>query len=447
MKIFAALLVGAALSAAFFMGYNHFSSEEKEQLHVVEKATEKTIGQSRTDLSHDKKDLYDDNVSVVAKWNALALEIIAGTQLNPPEASRFLAILHIAMFEAVNSVDKEYEPYHAYIETTERVEYDKELIISSAAQVVIDHFYPRFEILTQKEMLSVGPEHGVSQRVGRASARQTVALRSFDGATGQAEYDIRDVIGSWKATPPYFESPLLPHWGSVETFVDKSSEYYALAPHEINSKAYAKEFDEVKKMGGLHSDTRTEDQSEIAKFWADGKGTYTPPGHWNIIMHEATQNDSALSLEEEARCFALLNIAMADAGIQTWKAKFDYEYWRPIDAIRMAAEDGNEETEASVEWFNYIETPNFPEYPSGHSAFSGAGAVVLTEILGQRSFETYSLGLLGVTRKYDSFQKAADEAGMSRIYGGIHFQKANIEGLRVGEEIGRYVATRVMTKK
>jgi hypothetical protein len=165
-------------------------------------------------------------------------------------------------------------------------------------------------------------------------------------------------------------------------------------------------------------------------------------------MQQVTTSDESISLEEEAHCYALLNIAMADAGIQTWKAKFDYEYWRPIDAITMAAQDGNADTQQDEKWFNYIETPNFPEYPSGHSTFSGAGAAVLTEILGpERSFETYSLGLPDVTRSFDSFTQAAQEAGMSRIYGGIHFQKANAEGLRIGKEIGTHIATNIMQKK
>jgi hypothetical protein len=448
MRFFAVLLLGVFISGMGFMGYSYLLAEEKVEYKEVEKIVEKIVDSPRVDLAHDKKDLYDESASVVGKWNALALEIIAGTQLNPPEASYFLAILHIAMFEAVNSVDKFYEPYYAHITVEEGVTYNKEVVVASAAQAVVDHFYPNFQILTEQEVTKIGVEDSAAQALGRTSAEQVIALREGDGADGQASYGIREEIGFWQATPPYYESPLLPHWGSVKTFVEKSAEYYPTPPHGVDTEGYAKEYEEVKKMGGLSSTERTEDQSEIAKFWADGKGTYTPPGHWNVIMHQIESENRMLSLEEEARCFALLNIAMADAGIQTWKAKFAYEYWRPVDAIHMADKDGNDATNSSTEWFNYIATPNFPEYPSGHSAFSGAGATVLDEILGERdSFETYSLGLPGVTRKFSSFQQAADEAGMSRIYGGIHFQKANTEGLRVGGEIGKYVATNLMKKR
>jgi len=446
MKSIKPFLVVGILFVIGLLGYNYLASDKvvernEKSMSIVEREVE----MPRLDLKHDKKDLYNEDMSIVGKWNAIALEMIAGTRLNPPEASRFLGILHIAIFEAVNSIEKKYEPYDTYLFVEDEVLYNEDVVIASAAKSVIDHFYPNFALLTAEEIAKMNAEDQNAQALGMASAAQIIARRSNDGSFGSAQYDIKDEAGMWQATPPYFESPLLPHWGSVETFIEKSSEFYVTPPSPITSKTYAKEFNEVKEIGEAHSNTRTEDQSEIAKFWADGKGTYTPPGHWNVIMHQVMNENQSLSLIEEARCFAILNIAMADAGIQTWKAKFDYEYWRPIDGIRKASRDNNVETQPSEKWFNYIETPNFPEYPSGHSAFSGAGSSVLADILGDdQSFETYSLGLPNVYRTFDSFEQAADEAGMSRIYGGIHFQKANTEGLRVGRKIGEYVVKNVM---
>lgn len=402
----------------------------------------------RTDLSPDKMAIPYEGARVIEKWNRIALEVIAGTRTNPPEASRFLAMMHIAMFEAVNSIEQNYEPYDAYLPVESTETYNKQTVLASAAKALLDYSYPQFSALTDAEIAQEDTSSEASLALGIAGAESIIALRTKDGSEGNADYEIRDEIGAWKATPPYYESPLLPHWGSVSTFVTASEGIYPEPPTETTSPEYAEEFSEVFSYGGVDSEIRTDDQSEIAKFWADGKGTYTPPGHWNVIAGKVMRENRLLSIEEEARCFALLNIAMADAGIQTWKAKFDFQYWRPIDAIRRAQEDDNTLTAHSEEWFNYIETPNFPEYPSGHSTFSGAGSQILEELLGENvAFTSHSLGLPGVERSFNSFDEAAEEAGMSRIYGGIHFQKANTEGLRVGREIGSYVATNLLNKK
>ncbi len=412
------------------------ASAEAGQAVVEEKIVYVPVEPERTDLDADKNEMYESDAQLVEKWNQIALEIIAGTQLNPPEASRFLAIMHIAMFEAVNSIDRNYEPYTSYLETEETKVYDKPAVVAFAAKEVIDDFHPSFKMLTEHEVKDYAEGYEDSRELAVESAQQILTARASDGAKGKRDYAIVDEVGKWHATPPYYQSPLLPHWGDVELFSETSEAHYPDQPDALESETYVRDYEEVKKLGGVNSETRTEDQSEIAKFWADGKGTYTPPGHWNLISQHTISEDPAQTIEEEARCYALLNIAMADAGIKTWKAKFDYEYWRPIDAITKADADSNELTVEDEGWFNFIETPNFPEYPSGHSTFSGAGATILAAMVGDdTAFETHSLGLPGVTRSFDSFSEAANEAGMSRIYGGIHFQKANTEGLALGRKI------------
>ncbi|MCI0539608.1 MAG: vanadium-dependent haloperoxidase, partial [Verrucomicrobiales bacterium] len=169
-------------------------------------------------------------------------------------------------------------------------------------------------------------------------------------------------------------------------------------------------------------------------------GTETPPGHWNRVAQQLAER-KGLSLLESARLFALLNLALADAGIVAWDAKYAYDWWRPITAIRAADVDDNPATELDPTWTPLISTPPFPEHVSGHSTFSAAAAVVLAAFHGsdQFAFTVPSDGLFGLARSFNRFSEAADEAGRSRIYGGIHFQAANIEGQKAGRQVGEYV--------
>ena len=201
------------------------------------------------------------------------------------------------------------------------------------------------------------------------------------------------------------------------------------------------------RLGGFQSDLRTSEQTKIALFWADGGGTATPPGHWNSIALDVTLKKGT-SLLETARTYALLNIAMADAGIASWDAKYHYDMWRPIDAIRQADQDGNPATSGVASWIPLLKTPPFPTYTSGHSTFSGAASAVLTSLFGDNvAFDSQSDGHLAaeqrpldpsqiVTRHFTSFNQAAEEAGLSRIYGGIHFNFDNTAGLELGRKVG-----------
>ena len=192
-------------------------------------------------------------------------------------------------------------------------------------------------------------------------------------------------------------------------------------------------------LGAATGSPRTADETEMAVFWADGAGTETPPGHWSRIAAEAAEA-RGLSLCETARLLALVNIASADAGIVAWDAKYAYDLWRPITAIREADTDGNPGTVADPSWTPLLPSPPFPEYVSGHSTFSGAATQVLARFLGDAtSFTTTSDGLPGVTRSFTSFSQAADEGGMSRLCGGIHFTSANVDGLAAGRAVGDYV--------
>ena len=232
----------------------------------------------------------------------------------------------------------------------------------------------------------------------------------------------------------------MPGWGNVTPFVLKSeSQFRPAGPPAITSAAYAAALNQVESLGAKNSTTRTADQTQIALFWADGGGTETPPGHWNAIAEQVATSRHD-SIVKDARVFAMLDTALADAAIACWNTKFTANLWRPITAIRLADTDNNPATTADPSWTPLLATPPFPSYVSGHSTFSAAAATILSAVYGPNThFNATSDGLPGVTRSFKSFNDAANEAGMSRIYGGIHFSFDNRDGLALGRSIGDYV--------
>jgi hypothetical protein len=217
------------------------------------------------------------------------------------------------------------------------------------------------------------------------------------------------------------------------------SQFRPPGPPALDSAQYAQELNYVKEIGKVDSLTRTPDQTALAAFWSDIGGTITPPGHWNQIAEEASAL-AGTSLEDSARLFALLDISEADAAIACWDAKYAYNFWRPVTAIRQADTDNNPNTTADPQWTPLWQTPAFPEYMSGHSTFSGAADAVLTSVFGSDfGFADKGDQSINSLRTFDNFSQAADEAGMSRLYGGIHFMSGNLDGLSSGRSLGNYV--------
>jgi hypothetical protein len=227
-----------------------------------------------------------------------------------------------------------------------------------------------------------------------------------------------------------------------------SGHFRPLGPPALTSAKYAADYNEIKALGAAAGSTRTSDQSEIALFWADGSGTETPPGHWNSIAQQVGLGQGN-TLEDNARLFALLNLAMADAAICAWDAKYSFDFWRPVTAIRNGDLDGNPATEADPAWRSFIVTPPFPDYVSGHSTFSGAASAVLAMFYGTDhiAFTIGSDFLPGVTRSFTSFSSAAEEAAVSRLYGGIHFRSATTDGLHAGLDIGTWAFAHFLQPK
>jgi hypothetical protein len=260
--------------------------------------------------------------------------------------------------------------------------------------------------------------------------------------------------GDYDFTPPFDAPPLgpialFPGWGRLTPFaIDLKRHRDRLkGPDPLQSHRYTRDFDFVKSFGSMNSSSRNADQTATAFFW------FEPLGVWNDIARTVVQRHQK-SPWAAARTLALVNFAMADAGIVCFDAKYRFRFWRPYTAIRRAAEDGNADTEPDADWLPLLWTPPdmppmfiippIPDYPSAAAITSAAAAEVLTSQIGDRvRFAMTSLTLPGATRHFNSFTEAAKEAGMSRVYGGIHFVHAVEDGLMEGKDIGQDVSRKL----
>ena len=373
---------------------------------------------------------------VVTDWNNAALDAIRAGRTAPPIASRSLAILHVSIYDAVNGIARTHEPY--LVQSAVQASASREAAASAAAHDALVNLFPAnassFDALHAAILATIpdGSRKAAGIAWGEFVANQILVARSNDGSAAIVPPPGGSGPGVWVPTPPAFLPYLLPQWGFVVPFaMSSSSQFRPPGPPALDSQQYAADYNEVKELGAAVGSTRTEEQTEIALFWADGAGTETPPGHWNSIA-QIIADAQGNTLEENARLFALLNIAMADAAICAWDAKYIFHFWRPVTAIAFA--------EPELNWMSFIVTPPFPDYTSGHSTFSAAAATVLPLFYGTEDlpFTTGSDFLPGVYRSFATCLDAAEEAAASRVYGGIHFRSASEDGLQAGTSIGEW---------
>ena len=413
--------------------------------------------------------------NTIQDWNASALDIVRQwtttsndpyqgriVTAQPPMVARNLAMIHAAMFDAANAVAGQYQGYR--VSMPPQVGVSESVAAAAAAFEVAKSLYPAVDEVavwqaTLNETLAQVPDgtaKTLGMELGKSVGQAILADRANDGSKATPTYQPSNDIGKWRRTFPDFLPPLLAQWPNVTPFaLSSGNEFRPIAPPAVGTAEYAAAVDETMRLGGFQNSERTPEQTEIALFWADGGGTATPPGHWNRIASDVTLNQGT-GLLETARTFALLNIAMADAGIASWDAKYHYDMWRPIDAIRQADQDGNAGTTSDPSWIPLLKTPPFPTYTSGHSTFSGAASAVLTNLFGNNvAFDSQSDGHLAaeqrpldpsqiVTRHFNNFNEAAEEAGLSRIYGGIHFRFDDTAGRSLGDEVGNAVVARLL---
>jgi RHS repeat-associated protein len=386
---------------------------------------------------------------VILTWNHIALAAIQRENTPPPAAARVLGMVHTAMYDAVNAIEQKYGVYR--VDASAPTGADEIAAAAEAAARVLAAIYPNqqayFSAALESSLLdgATAAASAAGVAVGDTVAANILAWRQQDGSRNPAAFNPTTDIGDWQPDLPNYDGALLPKWGSVTTFgLTSGSQFRPAGDPSLTSAAYTAAFNETKDYGARDGSLRTADNTQSALFWADGNGTFTPAGHWNDIAATAA-SISGKSILDNARLFAQLNVALADAGIAAWDSKYTFDAWRPITAIRQADKDGNPLTSADPNWVPLINTPPFPEYVSGHSTFSAAAAAVLDKTFGNTfAFNSGSAGLPNVTRSFTSFDAAAAEAGQSRIYGGIHFQFSNQDGLTLGKQIGDYVTANLM---
>jgi len=404
---------------------------------------------------------------VVTDWNSVALRVIRVSNTAPPEAARNLAILHVSIYDAVNGIRGTHKPY--FVTAAGPAGASRKAAAAAAARLVLIDLYPslqneieaQYQTFIQRLPNAPGTIEGVAW--GGFVASSILQSRNNDGSSNSVLYTPGTQPGQWRPTASFggvVRPALLPQWGSVRPFaLIAGTQFRPPAAPPLSSPEYAADLNGVKALGALGSTSRTREQTEIAQFWGYGPGSATPAGHWNEIAQAVARDRTHIPDEdyarssrdrvaENARLFALLNIALADAAIISWDCKYVFNYWRPITAIQEAGHDGNPDTGADPAWMPLLPTPPFPEYTSGHSSFSGAAAVVLAYFFGSDRirFSVGSDDLPGVRRSYRSFSEAARESGLSRVYGGIHFMSANIHGLSTGAAVGMYVSWNLLPR-
>jgi hypothetical protein len=374
-------------------------------------------------------------------WNEIMLQAIAATGSPPPVATRAMAIESPAVFNALSAI----EGTSGYL--VDLTAPESASAIAAAAQAAHDalvYLFPTQAAIFDAQLtLSLGAvADGQSETdgiaLGAQAAATMIALRGGDGWNVPVPYTPGTDLGDWQPTPPAGLPAAAPHWADLDPFALLSPDQFQPdGPPALTSREYAKALAQVQSLGAIDSTLRTPEQTEIAEYWH--YGPRTPPGHWNDIATDIAQAEG-LSLTETAHLLATLNVAEADAIIAVWDAKYLYEAWRPVTAIQNADDMGNRWVSQDTDWQPLLVTPNHPEYVSAHSAISAAAAEVLTAFFGKHyEFSFTAPAPTGATREFDSFWDAAYEAGMSRIYGGIHFSFSNQDGLALGEDVAEWV--------
>jgi hypothetical protein len=379
----------------------------------------------------------------VTDWNLTTLQVAAAAGLNPQRQHRVAAMVHVAIHDAVNSVAPRYRAYAVRVRPS--AEASLEAAAVQGAYGVLIRLLPAqsgtLDAARSSSLSSVpdGPAKDEGLAVGEAVAARIVELRSTDGSDVEGTYTFGSGPGEYQRTPPTFGNPSIPAWRFVTPFVlRRGDQFRTEGPPSLGTDAWAEDFDETRRLGRVDSAARTPEQTEVALCGAEPALPI-----WNRVARAVSAQRST-GLVDNARLFALLNLAMADATIACWDSKYTYRFWRPVTAIPAAGTDGNDATEADPAWTPLRPTPLHPEYPSAHSCSSGAAAEVLTRLLGADTPFSNSTSTcpVGVVRSYNSFRALAHEIGESRIYIGFHFRTSVRHGANLGRQVGRWTFDR-----
>lgn len=399
--------------------------------------------------------------SLVLDWNEAALKAMSSSGLLAPEVARDLAMLHTAIYNAVEGIAGDHEIFanggYSGPSGTPAFGASMEAAAAAAAFTILQSLHSAhvgdFAALYSAQLSSISEGSAKVDGVnfGNLVANDILSWRSMDGSVDASDpglYAPVGTIGYWQPTPP--ATGALPGWGNVTTFGIPSTVGYTTSLHGgtredyLGSPEYAADYQQVLELGGSTSATRTGDQLNAAFFWSAGEGTITVAGMWNAVAQTVAASEG-MSLQDTARLFAALNVALADAGIVTWKTKYEVDFWDPLFAIVNGDFDGNLATLGDEFWTPLLALETLaPAYFSEHSAMSAAAAAVLAAFVG----DSYAFALdsdidgdgnVDMTRLFGSFSQAAEEAGESQIWGGMSFGSGHQDAMASGDDVGQMV--------
>jgi membrane-associated phospholipid phosphatase len=384
------------------------------------------------------------DVNPVIDWNKTLLTIVRtkGAQSPTVHPTRSFAMLHAAIYDAVNSIDRTHDPLLVGLLRVPQTA-SQDAAAAVAAHEILAALYPSFQSAIDAQLeQSLGrlpndadTKEGI--RVGRAAAAAVLALRSDDGADAPPiPYVFGTAPGSYQSTPPNFPSqPQFTHWSRVTPFLLRRADQFRPGPPpELTSDVYTDVFNQVKSVGIANSTAATADQALTGRFWNGNIQNY-----WNEIAQTAAMAHG-LTTAKTARLFVLLNAALADGVIAFYDAKYTYNFWRPVTAIRGASAAGNPRTLSDPTWLPESgNTAPDPSYPGAHAVISGAAAHILAVFFGDHfDFAVTSEVMPGVQRNFHSFSAAEQEASLSRIFAGVHFLSDETAGQRLGHELALF---------
>ena len=376
------------------------------------------------------------HADAVTDWNETAIRAAATVGISTGWQSRIVAIAHAAMFDAVNSIERQYTPYA--VEVSPPAGASAEAAAIAAAHAVLTQLVP-----DQKKMLDSaltttlakvadGAAKDAGAAVGREVAAKMIELRSNDGIDAKVAYTPGTAPGAWQPTLPDFRAASGPERGAVKPFVLKASDQFTMpGPPALDSEAFARDMREIQSVGAHRHTSRTAEQTEVAIYWT--VWTHMP---FNAAARAAATKRGN-SLVDNARLFALLNMAGADSQTACWYWKYRFNFWRPVTAIRAADSTKNAALKSDPNWEPLLNTPAHPDYPSGHATYGGAAAEVLKAVFGDDRVDVSFLST-GVTRTYTSFSQMDREVIDARVWGGIHFRQTDEDSSVLGRKIGDY---------
>ena len=391
------------------------------------------------------------SVNPVVQWNRNLLSIVRTPGAHPRtiHPTRSFAILHAAIYDAVNAIDQTHTPYRVTVSSVSR-RASQDAAAAAAAHEVLVTLYPTFKPTLDDELREslahISRGEGLTEGIliGKAVADQILALRSNDGSSAAPlPYVFGNTLGDYQSTPPDFPpQPQFTHWSFVTPFaLTRADQFRPAPPPALASERYSDALNEVDAVGVADGQVATVDEVLIGRFWNGAIQNY-----WNEIAQTASETRH-MTTTETARLFALLNLSLADSVIAFYDAKYTYNFWRPVTAIRAADSDGNHETAGNPNWLPEVgKTGPDPSYPGAHAVISAAGAEVLKSFLKKRhfDFEVTSEALPGVVRSFTSFSAAEDEASLSRIFAGQHFRFDEVSGQRLGRDVADFVVDRFL---